>query len=319
MGRGITWHPELDHLLNGDSALLDAVKTSFLMVRPEERARDRFVNVMPGLEVHFQVDEDAVFITDVFRKNGLDPLLLLFDIDGTLLTSSGFAKTAFEKALLENFGTPGDINRFPWSGKLDPNIMRELMRGAGIPEGIIADKLAQTLADYEAILEATLPAEKIVIRPGVVALLEEIRTYEDLLCSLCTGNTPGGARIKLTRGKLYHYFSTGAFGTDGAVRSELPPVGLRRAQRWWGLKVDPSKVFVIGDSPEDIKCAQASHYHSVAIASGWHPMEELASHKPELLVEDLDKGREAFWRFLASVHGPAIAGKRKGDGSGGGK
>jgi phosphoglycolate phosphatase-like HAD superfamily hydrolase len=304
MNKGITWHPELDHLLNGDPALLNEVKTSFLMVQPEERAEDRFVNVMPKFEVHFQVDEDAVFITDVFRKNGLDPLLLLFDIDGTLLTSSGFAKTAFEKALLRNFGTAGDINGFSWSGKLDPIIMRELMRGAGIPEDTITASLPKTLADYEAILDATLPAEKVVIRPGVVEILKEIKTYEDLLCSLCTGNTPGGARIKLTRGNLYHYFSTGAFGTDGAARSELPPIGLRRAQRWWGLAVDASKVFVIGDSPEDVKCAQASHYHSVAIASGWHPMEELASHKPELLLEDLEKGREAFWRFLASAHAP---------------
>lgn len=302
MERAVTWHPELDHLLHGDSALLDAVKTSFLMARPEKRAPDRFVNVMPKVEVHFQVDEDAVFITDVFRKNGLDPLLLLFDIDGTLLISSGFAKTAFEQALVKNFGTAGDINRFSWSGKLDPVIMHELMRGAGIPEDTITVKLAQALADYEVILEATLPAEKIVIRPGVVPLLKEIKTYEDLLCSLCTGNTPGGARIKLTRGNLYHYFSAGAFGTDGAVRSELPPVGLRRAQRWWGLAIAPSKVFVIGDSPEDIKCAQASNFHSVAIASGWHPMEELAPHCPDLLLEDLEKGREAFWRFLASTH-----------------
>ena len=304
MERAVTWHPELDHLLHGDSALLDEVKTSFRMVRPEERFPGRFVNIMPTVEIHFEVDEDAVFITDVFRKNGLDPLLLLFDIDGTLLISSGFAARAFEQALVKNFGTPGNIRGFSWSGKLDPNIMRELMRGAGIPEENITANLAQTLADYKAILENTLPAEKIVIRPGVVALLEEIRTYEDLLCSLCTGNTPGGARIKLTRGNLYHYFSAGAFGTDGAVRSELPPVGLRRAQRWWGLAIAPSKVFVIGDSPEDVKCAQASNFHSVAIASGWHPMEELAAHQPELLVEDLEKGREAFWNFLASVHAP---------------
>jgi len=304
MDKSITWHPELDHLIQSDSVLLDEVKTSFRMVSPEEREAGRFVNVTPRAEILFEVDEDAVFITDVFRKNGLDPLLLLFDIDGTLLTSSGFAAQAFEQALVRNFGTPGNIRGFSWSGKLDPNIMRELMHGAGIPEGIIEDKLSHTLADYEAILASTLPAEKVVIRPGVVRILEEIRTYEDLLCSLCTGNTPGGARIKLTRGNLYHYFSAGAFGTDGAVRSELPPVGLRRAQRWWGLAIAPSKVFVIGDSPEDVKCAQASNFHSVAIASGWHPMEELAAHQPELLVEDLEKGREAFWNFLASVHAP---------------
>ena len=302
MDRSITWHPELDHLLASDPALLDAIKTAFRMIPAKPRPDGGFGIAKPGLEVWFEVDEDAVFITDVFRPNGLDPILLLFDIDGTLLTSSGFAKRAFESALIKNFGTAGDINAFSWSGKLDPNIMRELMHGAAIPDDAINAKLLQALADYETVLEATLPEDKVVLRPGVVPVLEELRAYEDILCSLCTGNTPGGARIKLTRARLAGYFSTGAFGTDGAVRADLPPVGRRRAQRWWGMRVDPDKIFVIGDSPEDIKCAQASGYHSVAIASGWHPEKELAAYHPELLLEDLEKGRDAFWRFLATAH-----------------
>jgi phosphoglycolate phosphatase len=303
MDRGITWHPELDHLLASEPALLDEIKTAFRMIPARPRENGAFGIAKAGLDVWFEVDEDAVFITDVLRSNGLDPILLLFDIDGTLLTSSGFAKRAFESALIKNYGTAGDINAFSWSGKLDPNIMRELMRGAGIPDAVIDAKLVRTLADYEAALEATLPADKVVLRPGVVAILEELRAYEDILCSLCTGNTPRGAGIKLGRARIAEYFSTGAFGTDGAVRADLPPVGRRRAQRWWGTAIDPKKIFVIGDSPEDIKCAQASGYHSVAIASGWHPERELASYNPELLLEDLEKGREAFWKFLATAHG----------------
>ena len=304
MDKAVTWHPELDPLFAREPAVLDAVKTVLYMHPARPAGEDAFVVESPGLEVRYQNGEDELFLTDVFRRNGLDPLLLAFDIDGTLLSSHGFARLAFEKALVKHFGTAGDIDAFSWSGKLDPNIMRELLASGHVPPEEVECKLPAVLEDYEAILEATLPAGKVSLKEGVRETLERCLEYEDILCVLCTGNIPGGARVKLSRVDLNRYFPTGAFGSDGAVRAELPPVARRRAQRWWGLAIDPAKVFVIGDSPEDVKCAQANGYWSVAVASGLHPREELEQYRPDLLLDSLLAGEAEFWAFLRRAHAP---------------
>jgi len=302
MDKAVTWHPELDPLFAREPALLDAVKTVLYMHAARPAGEDAFVVESPGLEVRFQDGEDEIFLTDVFRRGGLDPLLLAFDIDGTLLSSHGYARLAFERALVKHYGTAGDIDAFSWSGKLDPNIMRELLDSGHVPKEEVERRLPAVLEDYESILEATLPAGKVSLKDGVRETLERCLEYEDILCVLCTGNIPGGARVKLSRVDLNRYFPTGAFGSDGAVRAELPPVARRRAQRWWGLSIDSRKVFVIGDSPEDVKCAQANGYWSVAVASGLHPREELEAYHPDLLIETLRAGEEEFWAFLRRAH-----------------
>lgn len=304
MDKAVTWHPELDPLFAREPAVLDAVKTALYMHPAWPVGEDAFVVESPGLEVRFQDGEDECFITDVFRRNGLDPILLAFDIDGTLLSSHGFAARAFETALVKHFGTAGDIGAFSWSGKLDPNIMRELLVSGHVPADEIERKLPAVLEDYAGILEATLPEGRVSLKDGVRQTLDRCREYEDILCVLCTGNIPGGARVKLSRVDLERYFPTGAFGSDGATRAELPPIARRRAQRWWGLSIDAHKVFVIGDSPEDVKCAQANGYWSVAVASGLHPREELALYKPDLLIETLQAGEKEFWDLLRKAHAP---------------
>jgi phosphoglycolate phosphatase-like HAD superfamily hydrolase len=304
MDKAVTWHPELDPLFAREPELLDAVKTALYMHPAKALGGDEFAVESFGLEARFRNGEDDLFLTDVFRRNHLDPILLAFDIDGTLLTSHGYARRAFEVALTKHFGTAGDLDGFSWSGKLDPNIMRELLAGGGVPPEEVERRLPEVLEDYEGILDRTLPAGKVVLKEGVRECLERCLEYEDILCVLCTGNIPGGARVKLSRVDLNRYFPTGAFGSDGAVRAELPPVARRRAQRWWGLGINPRKVFVIGDSPEDVKCAQANGYWSVAIASGFHPREELAPYGPDLLIDSLLKDEERFWAFLRGAHRP---------------
>jgi|GEM_PF-20180 phosphoglycolate phosphatase len=302
MDKAVTWHPELDPLFEREPALLDAVKTALYMHPARPAGGDGFVVASSGLEVRFEGGEEEIFLTDVFRLNGLDPLLLAFDVDGTLLSSQGYAARAFEEALVKHFGTAGDIGAFSWSGKLDPNIVRELLASGRVPPDEVERKLPAVLEDYEGILEATLPPGKVVLKEGVLETLERCKEFEDILCVLCTGNIPGGARVKLSRVDLNRYFPTGAFGSDGTARAQLPPIARRRAQRWWGLAIDPRKVFVIGDSPEDIKCARANGYWSVAVASGLHPREELETHRPDLLLDTLLKDEEKFWEFLKKAH-----------------
>lgn len=239
-----------------------------------------------------------LIVEDILLKNYRDITLLLFDIDGTILTTFGQAKRAFEIALQEVFGTKGPIDSFSWSGKLDSVIVFELMEAAGIEREKIEKNLKKTLKLYEKVLKENLKPEKVYLKEGIVKVIKDASKNKNILLGLCTGNTPAGARIKLSAVGLWKYFPIGSFGTEGKKREDLPPIALRKAQRYLGLKIKKEKVFVIGDSPEDIKSAKANNFFSISVASGFHKKEELEKYKPDLLLEDLKKGEEIFWRFI---------------------
>lgn len=224
--------------------------------------------------------------------------LLLFDIDGTILTTFGQAKNAFSFALKEVFGTDGRINAFSWAGKLDPNIVLELMLDAGFEKEYILQNLEKVLSLYEKTLEKNIIPEKVIIKEGIVEVLEESFKDEKILLGLCTGNTPEGARIKLSSVNLYHYFKIGAYGTDGEKREELPPIAKKRAENYFNVKIKESNVYVIGDAPADIQSAKFNSFYSIAVASGFHKKEELEKYQPDLLIDNLKVNKEDFWRFI---------------------
>ena len=228
--------------------------------------------------------------------------LLLFDIDGTILTTFGQAKEAFRFALKEIFGTEGAIDSFSWSGKLDPVIVFELMRGAGFDENYINKRINDTLRLYEKILEKNIIPEKIIIKEGIKEALKELSKDENLILGLCTGNTPEGARIKLSSVNLYNYFIIGAYGTDGKIREELPPIAKKRAENYFNLKIKEGNVFVIGDAPADIISAKANNFRSVAVFSGFHKKEELAKYNPDLLIENFKIHYDLFLNFITKNH-----------------
>lgn len=224
--------------------------------------------------------------------------LLLFDIDGTILTTFGQAKNAFSSALKEVFGTAGRIDSFSWSGKLDPNIVMELMEDAGFKRDYILQNLERVLRLYEKILERDIIPEKVNVKEGIREVLKEAHKDRNIILGLCTGNTPEGARIKLSAVKLYKYFKIGAYGTDGERREKLPPIAKRRAEEFFNVKIKDSNVYVIGDAPADIQSAKFNGFYSIAVASGFHKRKELEEHFPDLLIENLKKNREDFWRFV---------------------
>ncbi len=228
--------------------------------------------------------------------------LLLFDIDGTILTTFGQAKEAFRFALKEIFGTEGSIDNFSWSGKLDPVIVFELMKGAGFDESYINQKVNETLRLYEKILEKNLIPKKVIIKDGVKEILEDLSKDENFILGLCTGNTPEGARIKLSSVNLWNYFKIGAYGTDGKLRAELPPIAKARAENLFNQKIDKQNVYVIGDAPADIKSAKVNNFISIAVFSGFHKKEELEKYEPDLLIENFKIHYNLFLNFITQNH-----------------
>jgi phosphoglycolate phosphatase len=202
---------------------------------------------------------------------GSASLLLLFDIDGTLLSRAHVEhRDALHVALHEVLGIPQDAGRgVQAAGRTDPAIMREIALQAGLDSARFDDALgdlrAAAVEHYARLCPADL-SDRIV--PGVAELLDRF-DGPAVRRSLVTGNFEPIARMKLTRAGLGHHFEhgQGGFGSDDEDRAALPPIARRRAGRP-GPPHPSERTVVIGDTPNDIACARADNCHVVAVTTG---------------------------------------------------
>lgn len=212
--------------------------------------------------------------------------LLLFDIDGTLVWG-GPAKGAFHTALIETFGTAGDIEVHSFAGKTDPQIARELLGGAGLDDEAIARGLPRLWERYLHHLEERLPELPMDVLPGVVALLDALDGEDGVGLGLLTGNIAGGAELKLRNAGLFERFRMGSYGSDSEARDDLMAIALGRAEETWGVAVAPGEVFVVGDTPRDVQCGRLAGTRTLAVATGHYGLEELMATGADHVVRDL--------------------------------
>jgi phosphoglycolate phosphatase len=213
--------------------------------------------------------------------------LVLFDIDGTLLDCGPQVRPLFASALVEVFGTAGDVDGYDFAGRTDPRIVLDLVTAAGVPEGEARAGLPRMRELYVERLAGALDRRDMRLLPGVEETLERLAAREDLALALLTGNWEPGARAKLSRFDLNRFFDFGAFGCDGVDRSELPPVALDRAERILGRRFEPAETLIIGDSVHDVTCAQAHGIPCLAVATGRTPAERLRAAGADWVVPDL--------------------------------
>jgi phosphoglycolate phosphatase len=230
--------------------------------------------------------------------------LLLFDIDGTLV-AGGPAKEAFHLAMMEAFGTAGDIHVHEFAGKTDPQIARELLRGAGLDDGRIDEGLPLLWRGYLRELEARLHALPMDVLPGVRVLIEELETLGDVALGLVTGNIADGARLKLDSVGLDGRFLLGGYGSDAEERDRLPAVALDRAREHLGVSFEPDAVVVIGDTPRDVACGRAHGLRTVAVATGSYEAAVLRGAGAHAVLEDFSDTGRALDTLLGVRTGPA--------------
>jgi phosphoglycolate phosphatase-like HAD superfamily hydrolase len=215
--------------------------------------------------------------------------LVLFDIDGTILHSSGAGRDAMEHALQATFGTPGDPS-IRYDGKTDKQIVRESMHHAGFSDEVIDARMDATIACYVAGLPSRLddPARGVAMYPGVAELIEAVHQRSDCVLGLLTGNVESGARLKIQSvGLDFGRFLINAFGSDSEVRGELPAVAHGRMTEVFGITLRGTDVVVIGDTPADIACGRSLGARAIAVATGSYSVEELSTHSPYAVFADL--------------------------------
>jgi len=214
--------------------------------------------------------------------------LLLFDIDGTLITGHGIPKKVAINVINRRFPNFKNGNNVSFNGMTDPLIIKEVLAANNYPIEIDHPIVSEILNEFMVELEKHVnPASPPSLLPGIIDLLEYCISKKDVFIGLVTGNIMRGARIKLSAINIYKYFSIGAFGSDHWNRNELPHLAVSRAEKYFSQKFDPENIWIIGDSPKDVECAKANGLKCLAVETGKISNQVLAECGADFTVKDL--------------------------------
>jgi phosphoglycolate phosphatase len=215
------------------------------------------------------------------------PRILLFDIDGTPVTTGGAGAVAWKQAFQELHGIPADIGQFTDAGMTDPEV------GAKTFEAVIGrpptpHELAQIIQRrLEHLPEAIAASEGYKVLPGVPERLRQLSRDGHLL-GLITGNGDGAAHIKLARGDLNRWFTFGAYASACADRAAIVREAVARGEGIFGADLPNTEIFVIGDTPRDIDAAHAAGCTAIAVATGHYDVAALREAGADHVIETLE-------------------------------
>jgi phosphoglycolate phosphatase len=216
----------------------------------------------------------------------LKPQAILFDIDGTLISSGGAGTVAWRLAFDDLYGIPADIGEYTDAGMTDPEVGRLTFENV-IGRLPTADEMAALIAKRTAYLpQAVAESKGYRVLDGVPETLERL-THSGYLLGLTTGGIEAAAHIKLARADLNKYFPFGGYGSDSSDRAELTNRAIERAEVILGEPVDRGRVLVVGDTPLDVDAAHAVGAVAVGVASGSFDEEQLRAAGADYVLPSL--------------------------------
>jgi len=218
--------------------------------------------------------------------------LLLWDIDGTILHTGKAGETALGRAMKKLYGINRGLQGLEIAGRTDKWIVEQLLGRDEKPNG--PEEVGQFLDVYVELLAEELPRRNGGLHPGVLGILEEAHKKPELVQALLTGNIEKGARLKLTRYGVNHFFDFGAFADDSSIRNELGPHAKRRAEEKHGEEFSAERIFVIGDTPHDVACARAIGAKAIAVATGSFTKRQLKDCGADAVFTDLAHPKAFF-------------------------
>src|ERR671916_806398 len=213
--------------------------------------------------------------------------ILLFDIDGTLVSTGGAGAVAWRRAFEELKGIPADIGEFTDAGMTDPDV------GAKTFEAVMhreptPHELAQLVQRrLERLPEAVARSEGYRVLPGVPERLRQLSRDGHLL-GIITGNGDGAAHIKLARGDLNRWFTFGAYASAGLDRAGIVRQAVQRGEAALGQDVPNTDIYVIGDTPLDISAAHAADCTAIAVATGHFDADALREAGADHVIETME-------------------------------
>jgi phosphoglycolate phosphatase len=218
---------------------------------------------------------------------------ILFDIDGTLLRCGGAGLAAIGHAMEQLFGVK-QLGKVTVHGRTDQGILNDLFEQSSL---VFDDHRDEFNQKYWTKLTQTLGESPSYLLPGVPALLEQLATREDVALGVLTGNSERAAEVKLRHFNLDHFFHFGGFGDLHSNRNDVARLALESARSFLGDQFDASRLWVVGDTVNDIVCARAIDAKVVAVETGGASRSELEAAVPDSVLASLDD-RSAFYKTL---------------------
>lgn len=218
----------------------------------------------------------------------MKPTVLLYDIDGTLITTGGAGRKAIKDAFVTLHGRADACDHFSFSGMTDRAIVRiglEFIGKTGNEAAI--DEVIATYLEYLKRAIWSVDDTQYFVHAGMRQSIEAARSAGCAI-GLGTGNVRAGALAKLERVGLHEQFEFGGFGDDHELRPELIRRGAERGAERLGCALSDARVVIIGDTPKDIAAAQAIGAECIAVATGDHDVSELRSAGATFVFEDLN-------------------------------
>jgi phosphoglycolate phosphatase len=235
-------------------------------------------------------------------------MLILFDVDATLISTSGAGIRAMAQAGQALYGTGFTIEGVEFAGRLDPLIITDMLRANGRP---LTPEACRAFRDgYLRFLPGQLadPASNARTLPGVPEMLDVLEATEGVVTGLLTGNFAETGSLKLRAcgiqpGRFHLHVWGDESPSEPPRREDLPGVAMNRYAARLGRRVDSGSVVVVGDTPHDIRCARVHGCRSLAVATGGYSFEQLSTLDADRVVPDLsDTAAIAGW--LVGEHGP---------------
>jgi phosphoglycolate phosphatase-like HAD superfamily hydrolase len=214
---------------------------------------------------------------------------VLFDIDGTLISSGGASDRAWKRAFEELQGVEVDVPAVTGKGVPDPEVGRVVFEKAigREPTEEEAEALMRRRLDH--LPEEVESSPGFVVKDGVVELLERL-IEEGIMLGLTTGNVEEAAHIKLARPNLNRYFAFGGYGSDSPDRTELTRMALERGEFVSGHTLDRDRTFACGDTPRDVDAGHGAGIRVVGVATGEYTTEELIEAGADAAIQSLVEG-----------------------------
>jgi phosphoglycolate phosphatase len=214
---------------------------------------------------------------------------ILFDIDGTLISTGGAGATSWRLAFDELYGIPADIGQYTDAGMTDPDVGRNTFEAVlnREPERKEFTRLLERRLHY--LHTAVEESAGYRVFPGVEELLPKL-IEDGYLLGLVTGNVEAAAHIKLHRARLNRFFSFGGYGSDSTDRGELTKIALKRAALVYGEPVTAAEALVVGDTPHDVEGAHAAGIACVGVGAYHFTADQLREAGADYAIGSLAEG-----------------------------
>ncbi|MBL0920825.1 MAG: haloacid dehalogenase-like hydrolase [Phycisphaerales bacterium] len=223
-------------------------------------------------------------------------MLILFDIDATLLTTTRAGLISMAEAGQRLHGESFDIGQVEFAGRLDPLILSDALRRNGLEP---TPHLLRAYRDaYVRCIEARLREPGLARTcPGVPELVAALESVPGLTLGLLTGNFAESGMMKLRAAGLDpDRFPIRAWGDDSPhdppSRDHLPPVAMSRHAERCGSVIAPERVVVIGDTPHDVRCARVNGCRVLGVGTGMYPAARLLAEGADHAADTLEDTRE---------------------------